>query len=390
MGLGNVLQAAWVARRIRPWRSGVSDRLQLDKSCRCYALGVAARALVCPRIWTRRATVDDDAGAVRRCCRVLAEMAGHRRASSLRGQRRGRSTQRVRSAIGRRARRASADAGVAGRAVRGLRLEETRSRFVAVTRRSDRTFSFRLNTQGGTSLAGCASMVGAACRQTVTDCTEHARMSRVKSRRAPAIILARSVCRRRAVLRARVAYVQVSACRVYRLFRERSRAEGLSNTTCAVSSSGVGSLARTARPSISTNNAHELHFVRDLAGARARTCPASATWTARRRTAWRIAAQASRRDPFGTDIERRSWGVADEPSADFSGAQRYSREVDRVGNVLATHFLRAEGSPISTEDGHCAMLRFVHDEHGFRTNWRGLRGTRPASAFSQASSIWRM
>jgi hypothetical protein len=138
-----------------------------------------------------------------------------------------------------------------------------------------------------------------------------------------------------------------------------------------------------------TGNAHELRFVRDAQGLEARTCyfdehgqPAE--------NGYRAHCLSFERDQFGTDIARQSWGVDDKPSVDFAGGQRYSREVDRVGNVLATHFLRTDGSPISTEDGHCATLQFQYDARGFRTAGACLDGQGRPARYREGNASWRM
>jgi hypothetical protein len=95
------------------------------------------------------------------------------------------------------------------------------------------------------------------------------------------------------------------------------------------------------------------------------------------------------RDSFGTDIERSAFGVNDQPSADFAGGQRYVREVDPFGNVLVTHFYQPDGTPISSEDGHCPVQRYQYDEHGFKTSGACLDGQGHPARYREGNASWR-
>ena len=95
------------------------------------------------------------------------------------------------------------------------------------------------------------------------------------------------------------------------------------------------------------------------------------------------------RDSFGTDIQRGAFGVDDQPSADFAGGQRYVREVDHFGNVLVTHFYQPDGTPISSDDGHCPVLHYQYDEHGFKTGGACLDGQGHPVRYREGNASWR-
>jgi YD repeat-containing protein len=134
--------------------------------------------------------------------------------------------------------------------------------------------------------------------------------------------------------------------------------------------------------------AYETRFERDAQGLEQRICyfdehgqPAE--------NGYRAHCLSFVRDSFGTDIERRAIGVDNQPSADFAGGQRYVREADPFGNVLVTHFYQLDGTPISTEDGHCPVLRFQYDEHGFRTGGECLDGQGHPARYRDGHAVWR-
>jgi YD repeat-containing protein len=141
-------------------------------------------------------------------------------------------------------------------------------------------------------------------------------------------------------------------------------------------------------PVTPSGGAHDARYERDAKGEVQRMCYFDEHGQPFE-TAYRAHCYSYQHDDFGNEIDRQSWDLQGKPSADYGGTHRVLHDVDRVGNVLVAHFLRVDGTPISTEDGHCASFVFQFDEHGFRTGGECHDGQGQLSRYRGGHAIWR-
>lgn len=139
----------------------------------------------------------------------------------------------------------------------------------------------------------------------------------------------------------------------------------------------------------SSAGAHEERYERDAAGRELRFCYFDAQGRPINGSQG-YHCFANRYDARGRQVEYRVFDVQGEPADAFSsGTHRGEREFDANGNLVVQRFFRKTGTPISAEDGSCAMVVFLYDEHGFRSGGECRDGTGAFARWRDGHSSWR-
>ncbi len=141
-------------------------------------------------------------------------------------------------------------------------------------------------------------------------------------------------------------------------------------------------------PITPTGGAHEVRYERDERGFERKTCLFDESGKPYE-NAFHTHCYTYQYDDFGNNIERRSWDFKNQPTAESGGATRIVREIDRYGNVAASHYFGVDGTGVSNDRAYCATVANQLDDFGFRIGWECLDAHNRPAHFREGLSIGR-